>query len=574
MPDLNLNKSFLTEGAILLAIVVPILLAATACSSPQTRRTADLIVSNAKIWTVDPAHPKAEAVAAIGDRIAAVGTVAEIDVLRGPKTIVIDAEGKSVLPGFNDAHVHFIDGGCQLDNVELKNAASAQEFARRIAERARSIQPGDWILGGGWDEQAWDKPLLPAKGLLDPDTASVPVFVNRYDGHMSLANSVALRLAGIAAKTPDPPGGEIVRDAHGNPTGILKDGAMGLVSKIIPPLTAERRMRAAQRALAYAASLGVTSVQDMGPDYADIALYMALAEKGELTARVYAAPPEMKWMDQARIGIRRGFGTSYLRLGAIKGFADGSLGSTTAYFFEPYADAPQTRGLLSDEMQPVSGMQDRLLKADEAGLQLCIHAIGDQAVSITLDMFQAIEAAHGSRDYRFRIEHAQHIAPKDFDRFTRMKVVASVQPYHAIDDGRWAEKRIGTQRAKTTYPFRSFLDRKVPLALGTDWPVAPLNPVLSIYAATTRATLDGKHPQGWVPEQKITVAEAIEAYTVGSAYAEFQERDKGSLEAGKLADMVILSEDLFSIDLAAIKEAKVVATIVGGRVAFSRLSVQ
>ena len=573
MLELNLNRSFLTEGAILLAMVAPILLVA-ACARPQPKLTADLIVTNARVWTVDAALPEAEALAVIGDRIAAVGTAAEMDLLLGRKTTVIDAKGRLVLPGFNDAHVHFIDGGCQLDNVDLKNAATPQEFARRIGERTRSAAQGDWILGGGWDEQAWDKPLLPTKGLIDPITPSVPIFVNRYDGHMSLANSEALRLAGITARTPDPPGGEIVRDAQGKPTGILKDSAMGLVSKIIPPLAAERRLRAAKGALAHAASLGVTSVQDMGPAYADVALYMALAEKGELTARVYAAPMEMNWMDQARIGIRRGFGTSYLRLGALKGFADGSLGSTTAYFFEPYADAPQTRGMLSDEMQPVSGMQDRLLKAAEAGLQLCVHAIGDQAVSITLDMFQAIEAAHGSRDYRFRIEHAQHLAPQDFDRFARMRVVASVQPYHAIDDGRWAEKRIGKERAKTTYPFRSFLDRKVPLALGTDWPVAPLNPILSIYAATTRATLDGKHPQGWVPEQKITIAEAIEAYTLGSAYAEFQERDKGSIKAGKLADIVIISEDIFSTDPAAIEEAKVVATIVGGKVVFSRLPEQ
>jgi len=311
-------------------------------------------------------------------------------------------------------------------------------------------------------------------------------------------------------------------------------------------------------------------VQDMNPGYADIATYMLLAERRELTARIYAAPMETGWDDQARIGIRRAFGSSYLRLGALKGYADGSLGSTTAYFFEPYADAPNTRGLLSDEMQSIPAMRDRLMKADDAGLQLCIHAIGDQAISLTLDLFEEIEKEHGARDRRLRIEHAQHGAPKDFDRFARLQVIASVQPYHAIDDGRWAEKRIGAERIKTTYAFRTFLDRKVRLALGTDWFVAPLNPMLTLYAAVTRATLDGKNPGGWVPEQKITLAEAVEAYTMGSAYAEFQEQDKGSITPGKLADLVLLDSDIFNMNPVEIRGVKVRMTIVGGKVVFSK----
>jgi len=311
-------------------------------------------------------------------------------------------------------------------------------------------------------------------------------------------------------------------------------------------------------------------VQDMNPSYEDIAVYADLAARDELTTRIYAAPMETGWYDQAKIGLHRAFGSSWLRLGAVKGYADGSLGSTTAYFFQPYLDAPQTRGLLSDEMQDVNQMRTRLMAADHAGLQLCIHAIGDAGISQILDLYGDIVRANGERDRRFRIEHAQHIAPKDFDRFAQLKTIASVQPYHAIDDGRWAERRIGAERIKTTYAFRTLLDRGVRLALGTDWTVAPLNPMLTLYAATTRATLDGKNPNGWVPEQKITIQEAVTAYTAGSAFAEFQERDKGTIARGQLADMVVLSDDIFTIAPARIKDVKVMTTIVGGRVVHQR----
>lgn len=535
----------------------------------QERPAAEVIVTNARVWTVDRNKPWAEAVAIIGERIVGVGGAAEIDAWRGPETKVIDARGKLLLPGFNDAHVHFERGGEQLDNVDLKDADSAQEFARRIEERAQR-SPDEWIQGGDWDEQRWDPPQLPTRQMIDGVTPATPVFVNRYDGHMALANTAALRLAKITARTPDPPGGTIVRDAQGNPTGVLKDAAMNLVYAVVPPLTPGQRMKAVRRALGHAAELGVTSAQDMNPPYADIRTYMELAEAGELTTRIYAAPLETEWKDQAKVGMRRAFGSAYLRMGALKGYADGSLGSTTAYFFEPYEDAPKTRGLLSDEMHPVAGMRGRMIKADEAGLQLCIHAIGDNAIAIILDLFRDVAKANGERDRRLRIEHAQHVAAKDFARFAAQKVIASVQPYHAIDDGRWAEKRIGGERSKTTYAFRSFLDSGVRLALGTDWNVAPLNPLETVYAAVTRATLDGKQPAGWVPEQKISVEEAIEAYTMGSAYAEYQEKEKGSITAGKLADMVLLSDDIFAIRPEAIRAVKVELTMVGGKVVFRR----
>lgn len=532
----------------------------------QIPPAADLIIRNAKIWTVDKDHPTAQAVAVLGERIVAVGSNSDVEAWHGARTRMMDASGRLLLPGFNDSHVHFVDGGLSLDSVQLNDATSADEFARRIGEQAKKTSKGEWVTGGDWDETKWTPATMPTKELIDPLTSDTPVFVSRYDGHMALANSATLRLAGITAQTPDPPGGVVVRDAQGNPTGALKDAAMDYVYKIAPALSHDARLRAIKRALAHAASLGVTSVQHMNPEYADIAVYSELLERGELTTRIYAAPLITGVDDQIKIGARHAFGGPYLRIGALKAYADGSLGSATAYFFGPFSNQPNNRGLLSDEMHPVSLMQDRFMRADAAGLQICTHAIGDQGISIILDLYKEVVKAHGERDRRFRIEHAQHMAAKDFDRFAQLHVIASMQPYHAIDDGRWAEGRIGHDRASRTYAFRTFIDRGVRLAFGTDWSVAPLNPMLGLYAAVTRATLDGKNPGGWFPQQKLTVAEAVEAYTMGSAYAEFQEKDKGSITPGKLADMVILSDDIFTIEPVKIRDVRVTTTLVGGKI--------
>jgi predicted amidohydrolase YtcJ len=554
-----------------------LLLFATAClvllcclvlpqqSPAQSRPAADLIITNAKIWTVDAFQPLAQAVAVLGDRIVAVGSTSAVDAWRGPNTKVIDAAGKLVLPGFNDAHVHFVSGGEQLDKVQLKDVTNPQEFARRIAERAKVTPQGEWVQGGNWDETKWDPPNMPTKEMIDALTPDTPVFVSRYDGHMGLANSVALRLAGITAETPDPPGGTIVHDAQGNPTGALKDAAMDPIYKVIPPLSHDRRVKVVKRALAYAASVGVTSVQHMETSYADIAVYSELLRRGELTTRIYVAPLITHVDDQVKLGIGHAFGGPYLRIGAVKAYADGSLGSGTAYFYEPFLNQGTNRGLLADEMHPISLMRDRYMKADAAGLQICTHAIGDEGISTILDLYADVIKAHGDTDRRLRIEHAQHMAAKDFERFAQLHVIASVQPYHAIDDGRFAESHIGHDRASRTYAFRTFLDHGVRLAFGTDWEVAPLDPVLGLYAAVTRATLDGKNPNGWFPEQKLTVAEAVEAYTMGSAYAEFQEKEKGSITPGKLADMVLLSDDIFTIAPENIRDVKVLKTIVGGK---------
>ena len=548
----------------------------------ELKPAADLIVRDAKVWTVDPKMPTAQAVAVLGDRIVAVGSNPQIDAWRGPNTHVVDAGSKLLLPGFNDAHVHFVSGGAHLDSVQLTDATSAEEFALRIGGHAKNIAHAEshidhpheshsdpantWILGGHWDETKWNPPQLPTKEMIDKVAPHTPVFVMRYDIHMGVANSLALRLAGITATTAEIPGGTIVRDAQGNPTGALKDAAMHYMFKVIPPMSHSQRVSAVKRALLHAAVLGVTSVQHMNPDYADIAAYSELLDRGELTSRIYAAPLIAQGADdQAKIGIRRAFGGPWLRIGAVKGFADGSLGSRTAYLFDDYSDQPGSHGLLSAAMHPISLVLARMKRADGAGLQLCTHAIGDRAASIVLDLYSEIARTDGTRDRRFRIEHAQHVSAKDFDRFAQLRVIASVQPYHAIDDGRWAEARIGRDRASRTCAFRTFLDHGVRLALGTDWNVAPLNPMLTIYAAVTRATLDGKNPNGWFPEQKLTVPEAVEAYTMGSAYAEFQENEKGSITPGKLADMVILSDDIFSIDPAKIRDVQVLNTFFGGK---------
>jgi predicted amidohydrolase YtcJ len=540
----------------------------------QSKPAADLIITNAKIWTGDKAHPSAQALAVIGDRIVAVGSNSDVQILRGAATRTIDAGGKLLLPGFNDAHVHFVTSGTRLNQIQLNDATSMEEFTRRIADRAKMTPKGEWIEGGDWDETKWTLAKLPTKDAIDSVTPDTPVFLEHHDGHMALANSVALRLAAVTAQTPDPPGGTIVRDAEGNPTGALKDAARNVVLKVIPPSSHDQRLQAMRRSLERAAELGVTSVQDMNDEnsdsFADIRGYGELLQSGELTARVYVAPAISDWERQAKVGIRHAFGSSYLRIGATKGFADGSLGSSTAYFFDPYNDDPNNPGLLGEQMHPLSQMREWMMQADAAGLQICTHAIGDRAVSTVLDLYTDVVKAHRGMERRFRIEHAQHVTAKDFARFSQLDVIASVQPYQAIDDGRWAEVRIGHDRASRTYAFRTFLNHGVHLAFGTDWPYAPLDPMLTVYAAVTRATLDGKNPNGWFPDQKLTVAEAVEEYTAGSAYAEFQEKEKGSITPGKLADMVLLSDDIFTIDAVKIRDVKVIKTIVGGRVVWDR----
>ena len=534
---------------------------------------ASLVLLNGKIWTVNDRQPRAEAVACLGSRIVAVGSNGEIRKWIGAGTEAIDLGGKLVLPGFNDAHVHFFSGGENLASVQLRDAKSEDEFRKRIAEFAAKQPAGRWITGGDWDHENWTPARLPTRQLIDAVTAGHPVFVNRLDGHMALANSQALQLAGITRDTPDPPGGTIVRDAAGEPTGVLKDAAMERmdgVDGVIPAPSEDQIADAVRAAMRYAAENGVTSVQDMSAAPEILRVYQTLLARGELTVRISGHQPLATWQRLAAVGLRADFGGEKLHIGALKGFADGSLGSTTALFFEPYLDAPNTSGLANSEMIPESKMQAHILGADRAGLQVAVHAIGDKANHTVLGMYEEAARQNGARDRRFRIEHAQHLRMEDIPRFGKLHVIASMQPYHCIDDGRWAEKRIGPERAKGTYAFRALLDSGAVLAFGSDWDVAPMQPLMGIYAAATRRTLDGKHPNGWVPEQKITVAEAIRAYTMGSAYASFDEKIKGSIEPGKLADMVVVSDDILSIPAVEIEKTRVETTVFDGKVIYHR----
>lgn len=545
-------------------------------SNAQSQAT--LILVHGKVWTENPKQPEVEAVAVRGNRIVALGDCATILKFAGPNTKVIELRGRRVVPGFNDAHVHFYMGGDGLTSVQLHDASSPQELRKIMADFARTAPKGEWILNGNWDHERWTPAALPDHELIDDVTPDNPVFVNRSDGHMCLANALAMKLAGVGKNTPDVPGGVIVRDRDGNPTGVFKDAAKGLIEKTQPKLSMNHILGAVRAAQKYANENGVTSVQDMGVFTAQgvdtmvdvIRAYQILESQNDLTVRVSTHIPLPDWKRFAAVGVRADFGTEKVQIGALKAFADGSLGSTTAWFFEAYTDAPNTSGIPSPELLHPDEMYERMQGADKAGLQLAVHAIGDRANRTILDMFERLEKEDGPADRRLRIEHAQHVSPVDIPRFASLKVIASVQPYHAIDDGRWADKRIGPDRVKTTYAFRSLLDAGVTLAFGSDWFVAPMVPLAGIYAATTRRTLDGKNPNGWVPDQKITVSEAVHAYTVGSAYASKEERNVGSLEPGKLADLAVLSDDIFHVDPVAIEKAKVDLTIFDGKVVFER----
>ena len=527
---------------------------------------ADLALINGRIWTGDATRPWAEAVASRGERLIAVGANADIQNLVTNGTRVIDLQGKLALPGFIDDHTHFINGGFQLLSVDLRDASTQQEFARRIGEQARKLGPNRWIMGGNWDHERWPGAPLPTRELIDAVTSRNPVFVSRLDGHMGLANSVALRLAGVTRETPDPLGGTIVRDAKtGEPTGVMKDGAQGLIEAVMPKPTDAEYDEAMRAGLAEAARVGVTSIQDITL-WDQYPVYQRFRDAGRLTVRIYSRTPMKEWKRQAELVGRMGPGDSWLRLGGLKAFMDGSLGSTTALFFDVFNDAPNTAGLMAGDNLPEGKIEKDIRDADKAGLQCSVHAIGDKANHLLLGYFEEVEKDNGLRDRRFRIEHAQHLLAADIPRFAQLGVIASMQPAHAIDDGRWAEKRIGPERIKTTYAFRSLLDSGARLAFGTDWPVAPLNPLVGIYAAVTRETADGKNPHGWVPGQKISLEEAVRAYTAGSAYAEFGEREKGTIEPGKLADVVVLSQDIFRIDPEEIPKTKVIYTVVGGKV--------
>ncbi len=529
---------------------------------------ADLIYTNANIWTGDSDQPFAKAIAIKNGAILYVGN--DFKPFQNSQTTVIDLAGKMITPGFIDNHTHFLSGGFQLASVDLRIAKTPQEFIQRIKSFIATLPEGEnrWIIGGDWDHEAWGGEL-PRREWIDSISPNHPVWVNRLDGHMALANSKALQLAGITDNTPTPAGGTIVRDSKtGRVSGILKDEAMSLVYKVIPNPSEKEFDEALDRAVQHALSLGVTQVHDVSSfgGWNDLATYRRAQQEGRLPMRIYSFVPISDWQKLAAYVNDNGRGDDQLRWGALKGFVDGSLGSTTAWFYAPYNDEPHTSGLMVTD---TAALREWIVQADAAGLQVAVHAIGDQANDWLLAVFEAAIHQNGKKNTRrFRIEHAQHLSKKGIAAFARLNVIPSMQPYHAIDDGRWAEKRIGAVRIKTTYAFRALLDSKAPLTFGSDWTVAPLNPLEGIYAAVTRQTLDGKNPNGWVPEEKISVEEALRCYTAHNAYAGFQENKVGVLKAGMLADLVVLSDNLFDITPEKIKNVKVLRTIVNGKEVF------
>ena len=504
-----------------------------------------------------------------GAKILAVGSAVDIELLVGDDTEVIAADGGMLVPGFIDTHVHFLDGGSALASVQLRDAASPDEFVSRIAQFAESAEPDEWITGGAWDHTNWGGEL-PRRDWIDAMTPDNPVWVNRLDGHMGVANSLALSLAGVDADTPDVDGGEIVRDADGRPTGVLKDNAMGPIVDAIPEPTDRQLDGFLDAAMQYVASNGVTTVHAMYDGTSDtwrgLETYRRAHASDKLITRIYAMTPLSEWPRLVEDIAEHGRGDEWLKTGGVKGFMDGSLGSHTAAFLEPYTDMPNDRGFL---LHPLENLREWIAGADAAGIQLNVHAIGDKAIRDLLDIYHDVAEENGAKNRRLRMEHAQHIHADDIPRFQIQGVIASMQPYHAIDDGRWADGVIGEKRAETTYAFRSLIDSGAHLAFGSDWYVAPASPLEGIYSAVTRRTLDGRNPDGWVPRQKITVEEALRAYTFEGAYASFEEDRKGTLKPGMLADMVLIDRDLTSILPETIRDAVILKTIVGGQVVYS-----
>lgn len=548
-----------------LFILVTILIINPLTFSQLNMKTAFV---NGKIFTVNENQPIAEAVVVEKNKIIFVGSSTDALNYIDAHTNVIDLKGKLMLPGFIDNHVHFITGGFYLLGIDLRPATSTTEFKQILKDYAEKY-PGKWITGGYWDHEKWEVNDLPTKEMIDEAVSNQPVFVDRLDGHMGVANSFAIKMAGITKDTQSPDGGLIVKDPiTGEPTGVLKDNAMYLINKLIPVPTEAENYEALLAALDEAKRLGITSVQDI--TYGDaLTAFKKAKSEDKLTCRIFTRWPISDYQDHVKKNIKIGYGDEYISMGSLKAFADGSLGSSTAWFFERYDQDTLTTGLAMDIITDGS-MEKWCTDADKNQLQLSVHAIGDKANSFMLDLFEDISNSNPKWDRRFRLEHAQHVRFEDIPRFADLGVIASVQPYHCIDDGVWAEKRIGPERIKYTYPFKSFLDAGVKMCFGTDWYVAPLNPLLGIYAAVTRRTLDEKNPEGWIPDQKISVEDAIKCYTINSAYASFEENIKGSIEVGKIADMIVLSEDILTIDPIKIRDAEVEITVFDGKIIYKK----
>lgn len=541
--------------------------AAAACAYPLRAlagaRGLDLALENGVFWTGSPTDATTDAVGIAGGRIIALGRD-RVRALTRHSTQRVDLGGAFGMPAFADAHTHFLAGSLVLTQPDLLGATDRASFAERIGAAARA-RPGSWILGGTWDEQRMGG-VLPTRAWLDAVTPDTPVAVPRTDLHSLLLNSVALRLAGITAATPDQDGGVIVRDEHGEPTGVVKDNAKLLVQRVIPPQSAAEVDATLRLGIAHALSKGVAHIHNPELHWQVFHSLRRLRARGQTDVRFYAFVPIADWQQLTGIVAAEGRGDDWVRWGGVKALADGSLGARTAKFYEPYTDVPTETGIWVIEPER---LRELVGDADRHGLHVAVHAIGDRAIDTALDVFESVATANGARDRRFRIEHVQHIRPASIPRLARQGVVASVQPYHAIDDGRWAIKRIGADRLQGTYAFRSLIDSGAHVALGSDWPVAPLDPLTGLAAAVLRQTIDGKNPDGWLPEQRISILQSLVGYTSGVAYAGFMEDRAGRLAEGYLADIAVFDTNLLRVDPGRLLGAKVLRTYVGGTLRYS-----
>jgi predicted amidohydrolase YtcJ len=523
----------------------------------------DVAYVNGRVWTGVPGAPIESAVGIAGARIAAVGSDAVKHKI-GKRTRVIDLQGAFVVPGFVDGHVHFLLAAATLTPPDLRHTTSREEFARRVADAAGQLAPGEWMMGGSWDAELWGGEL-PTREWIDAVTPHTPVALARLDQHMWLVNSLGLKLAGIDRNTPEPAGGRIIRDAQGEPTGIVIDAGKQQVQRVIPPPSNAAIRKMMRAGIDHGLRNGVTQAHSMGLDWDTHDALLRLRAEGETDMRFFSLVPLSDWEKLADIIKRDGRGDDWVRWGGLKALADGSLGSRTALFHRPYDDSPGTRGI---RVNTLENLRRWVTDADQHNLNVSLHAIGDEANDDVLDLYRDIAAANGPRDRRFRIEHAQHLTPAAIPRFAKQGVIASVQPYHAIDDGRWAIQRVGAERLKGTYAFKSLIDTGAHVCFGSDWPVAPFAPLTGIAAAVLRQTIDGKNPNGWMPEQRITVEQSLVAYTAQNAYAGFQEDRLGYIKTGYLADLVVIDKDLLQSDPQQITAARVLRTIVNGKERF------
>lgn len=564
---------------VLLRIGLSVPLVAQGANSPNATPKADVIFVHANVYTGVPANTpfssvlREEAIAVRGDRIQAVGKTVELEKLKGPQTQVIDLGGRFVMPGFNDAHLHLDDAGMTKLSVDLTGVKSLDELRSRVQKRVDEAKVGEWILGAGWDETLWPVKVVPTRWDLDEVANGHPVFLIRIDGHLAVANTRALQLASVTLASRDPQGGHIDRNENGEPTGILRDAAEMAVRRVVPEPNHDQRRRALELALADLAEHGVTSAQDYSPTWENFQIYEELEKEGKLTARITEWLPFNDSVEElSRKRESHPQSDLMLHTGLLKAFMDGSLGAHTAALLEPYSDDPKNSGLPQYDAAKLNEMtKERVL----AGFQLGFHAIGDAGVQMALDAFAEAEKAAreanvkgpgGTDEFRLRIEHAQVTTPAQIARFKELKVIASMQPSHLLSDMRWAQERLGPKRAATSYAWLAFLNKGVTLAFGTDYPHEPASPFRGLYASITRKSEDGK--QEYLPEQRITIDQAITAYTAGSAFAEFEEKEKGKLVAGMLADFVVLDRDVTASAPQKILETKVLRTIVGGKTVY------